>query len=112
MQGFGVSGSTVGSDGAGVGPDAVPRAVAVAPVTLPLDETTNVKNINLLIQLRWIAVIGQVLTIGFVHFVMGVELPLMPMISVLCGSIFLNVISQEWLRKQTDARDRELLMLL
>jgi len=109
MQGLGISSSTVGTEGAGVGPDAAPRTVAVSP---PLDETTNVKNINLLIQLRWIAVVGQVLTIGFVHFVMGVELPLMPMISVLCGSIFLNVISQEWLRKQTDARDRELLLLL
>lgn len=111
----GLSGNTVGSDGAGVGPDAVSRAArsaGISRVALPLDETTNVKNINLLIQLRWIAVVGQVLTIGFVHFVMGVELPLMPMISVLCGSIFLNVISQEWLRKQTDARDRELLMLL
>lgn len=109
MPGIGLSSNAVGTDGAGVGPDAAPRAVAVSP---PLDETTNVKNINLLIQLRWIAVVGQVLTIGFVHFVMGVELPLMPMISVLCGSIFLNVISQEWLRKQTDARDRELLLLL
>lgn len=111
----GLSSSTVGSGGAGVGPDAVSRvarAAGISRVALPLDETTNVKNINLLIQLRWIAVVGQVLTIGFVHFVMGVELPLMPMVSVLCGSIFLNVISQEWLRKQTDARDRELLMLL
>lgn len=108
----GLLSSTVGSDGAGVGPDAVSRTIAASSVTLPLDETTNVKNINLLIQLRWIAVVGQVLTIGFVHFVMGVELPLMPMISVLCGSIFVNVISQEWLRKQTDARDRELLLLL
>jgi two-component system sensor histidine kinase RegB len=111
----GLSSSTVGSGGAGVGPDAVSRvarAAGISRVSLPLDETTNVKNINLLIQLRWIAVVGQVLTIGFVHFVMGVELPLMPMVSVLCGSIFLNVISQEWLRKQTDARDRELLMLL
>jgi two-component system sensor histidine kinase RegB len=112
MQGFGISSSTVGSDAAGVGPDAVSRVAAVSPVGVPLDESTNVKNINLLIQLRWIAVVGQVLTIGFVHFVMGVELPLMPMVSVLCGSIFLNVISQEWLRKQTDARDRELLLLL
>jgi two-component system sensor histidine kinase RegB len=106
---------TVGSDGAGVGPDAVAHrrsGAAMSSIALPLDETTNAKNVNLLIQLRWIAVVGQVLTIAFVHFAMGVELPLMPMISVLCGSIFLNVISQEWLRKQTDARDRELLMLL
>jgi two-component system sensor histidine kinase RegB len=100
----------------GVGPDAVSPAVGVAAVSpvaaLPLDETTNIKNINLLIQLRWTAVVGQVLTIGFVHFVMGIELPLMQMVAVLCGSVFLNVISQEWLRRQTDARDRELLLLL
>lgn len=95
-----------------------PSAVSASHLTsargaaLPLDETTNIKNINLLIQLRWIAVIGQVLTIGFVQFWMGIELPLMQMVAVLCGSVFLNVISQEWLRRQTDARDRELLLLL
>src|SRR3954470_806306 len=102
------------SDMAVVGQAPVPfhGTFAVASAGLPLDESTNAKNVNLLIQLRWIAVIGQVLTIGFVHVVMGVALPLMPMIAVLCGSGFLNVISQEWLRKQTDARDRELLMLL
>lgn len=112
MPGLGVSSNAGLPDIAGVGPDAVPPRAGVAAAIQPLAETTNAKNINLLIQLRWIAVIGQVLTIGFVHVVMGVELPLMPMISVLCGSVFLNVISQEWLRKQTDARDRELLMLL
>ncbi|QUS42178.1 HAMP domain-containing histidine kinase [Tardiphaga alba] len=81
-------------------------------IAVPLDERTNVKNINLLIQLRWIAVVGQVLTIGFVHFLMGITLPLIPMVAVLCGSVFINVVSQEWLRRKTDARDRELLLLL
>jgi two-component system sensor histidine kinase RegB len=92
--------------------DATGVTTPVAVTALPLDETTNIKNINLLIQLRWIAVVGQVLTIGFVHLVMGISLPLMAMVMVLCGSVFLNVISQEWLRQQTDARDRELLLLL
>lgn len=37
------------------------------------------RNMWLLVQLRWIAVGGQLATIGFVHFVMGVELPLIPL---------------------------------
>ena len=63
MPGIGLSSNAGGPDGAGVGPDAVPHRsgpAALAPAAQPLDETTNVKNINLLIQLRWIAVVGQV----------------------------------------------------
>ena len=37
------------------------------------------RNMWLLVQLRWIAVGGQLATIGFVHFVMGVHLPLIPL---------------------------------
>jgi len=37
------------------------------------------RNMWLLVQLRWIAVGGQLATIGFVHFVMGVHLPLVPL---------------------------------
>ncbi|MDH4743615.1 MULTISPECIES: ATP-binding protein [unclassified Sphingomonas] len=37
------------------------------------------RNMWLLVQLRWIAVGGQLGTIGFVHFVMGVHLPLVPL---------------------------------
>jgi two-component system sensor histidine kinase RegB len=37
------------------------------------------RNMWLLVQLRWIAVGGQLATIGFVHFVMGVDLPLIPL---------------------------------
>jgi two-component system sensor histidine kinase RegB len=118
MPDRGVHSSAGVADAFGVGPDAAPAAISGAPVsplavaTPPLDETTNIKNINLLIQLRWIAVVGQVLTIGFVHLWMGIDLPLMQMIAVLCGSVFINVVSQQWLRRQTDARDRELLLLL
>lgn len=118
MPDRGVHSSAGVADAFGVGPDAAPAAISGAPVSPlavaapPLDETTNIKNINLLIQLRWIAVVGQVLTIGFVHLWMGIDLPLMQMIAVLCGSVFINVVSQQWLRRQTDARDRELLLLL
>lgn len=37
------------------------------------------RNMWLLVQLRWIAVGGQLATIGFVHFVMDVQLPLIPL---------------------------------
>jgi two-component system sensor histidine kinase RegB len=110
--------SSASADVIGDSPDVVAPAIEMAPVppaavvATPLDESTNIKNINLLIQLRWIAVIGQVLTIGFVQVLMGIDLPLMQMVAVLCGSVFLNVISQEWLRRHSDARDRELLLLL
>ncbi len=42
----------------------------------------GVKNMHPLIQLRWIAVIGQIATILVVHFGMGIELPLVPMLIV------------------------------
>ena len=37
----------------------------------------------LLIQLRWTAVIGQIVTIGFVDFWLGIALPLAPMAAVI-----------------------------
>lgn len=46
-----------------------------------------------LIQLRWIAVIGQIATIVFVHFVFGMDLPLPIMAVVLTCLIAFNLIS-------------------
>ncbi len=45
-------------------------------------ETAAAENMRQLSQLRWIAVAGQTLTILFVHFVLGVALPLFQMLSV------------------------------
>jgi two-component system sensor histidine kinase RegB len=45
-------------------------------------ETAAAENMRQLSQLRWIAVAGQTLTIVFVHFVLGVALPLFQMLSV------------------------------
>ncbi|MEZ0221281.1 MAG: sensor histidine kinase, partial [Tardiphaga sp.] len=42
----------------------------------PTDDETNRKNMALLIQLRWTAVVGQIVTIGGVHFWLGIPLPL------------------------------------
>jgi two-component system sensor histidine kinase RegB len=53
----------------------------------------------LLIQLRWIAVAGQILTIAFVQLVLGIKLPLAPMAAVIAGLIALNLASLAWLER-------------
>ena len=58
--------------------------------TTPVDDdATGRKNMQQLIQLRWIAVLGQVGTILVVFFVFRIELPLLYMFAVLaccaCG---------------------------
>jgi two-component system sensor histidine kinase RegB len=51
----------------------------------------------LLMQLRWIAVVGQVLTIVIVQVGLGIALPLLPMAAVVVGLIALNLASLVWL---------------
>lgn len=43
--------------------------------TAPTDDETNRKNMALLIQLRWTAVVGQIVTIGGVHVWLGIPCP-------------------------------------
>ncbi|HMN43905.1 MAG TPA: ATP-binding protein [Povalibacter sp.] len=68
---------------------------AIAP---SYDDTAIRKNLALLIQLRWIAVVGQVLTILVVHFGLRIALPLGPMFLVLVALVVLNLVSIGWLR--------------
>lgn len=62
----------------------------------PLDDAAGHKNLLLLIQLRWIAAIGQIATIATVHAGFGIRLPLAEMSAVLAGLAVFNVAS--WLR--------------
>ncbi|WP_407149200.1 ATP-binding protein [Bradyrhizobium sp. ORS 86] len=78
----------------------------------PTDAATNRKNMALLIQLRWTAVIGQIATIAFVQFWMGIDLPLLPMAGVICGLVALNLVSLLWVRYRADINNRELLIAL
>ncbi|WP_315832271.1 ATP-binding protein [Bradyrhizobium prioriisuperbiae] len=87
------------------------RPTARSALLLP-DDTTNRKNILLLIQLRWIAVVGQIATIAVVQFGLGVALPLRPMAAVLAALVALNLASLAWLRNRTDISNRVLLMML
>ncbi|AWN49818.1 histidine kinase [Methylobacterium terrae] len=51
------------------------------------------QNLLLLVQLRWIAVAGQVMTIAVAQAGLGIALPLWPMAMVLIGLVLLNVAS-------------------
>ena len=75
-------------------------------------DTANRKNLILLIQLRWIAVIGQVLTIGVVEAGLGVRLPLQAMAAILGALVALNLGSLLWLRQGAAVSNRGLLMAL
>lgn len=57
---------------------------------MPAMEMTNRKNLMLLVQLRWLAVIGQVATILIVHYGIGITLPLEPMAAIVMLLILLN----------------------
>ncbi|MET0210900.1 MAG: ATP-binding protein [Burkholderiaceae bacterium] len=71
------------------------KAVASAP----LDDATGFKNMQQLIQLRWIAAVGQALTIGIVHYGFGIALPVDRMLAVLgCLVAFNGVSLMRWHR--------------
>ena len=60
---------------------------------ISIGPATDKKNLLLLIQLRWLAVIGQVVTILVVHFWFGIALPLTQFAIVIALLIGLNIVS-------------------
>jgi two-component system, sensor histidine kinase RegB len=60
---------------------------------ISIDHVTDKKNLLLLVQLRWLAVIGQVVTILVVHFWFGIALPLTQLAIVIAFLIGLNIVS-------------------
>jgi two-component system, sensor histidine kinase RegB len=80
---------------------------------MPLNsDTTNRKNVLLLIQLRWIAVTGQIVTIAVVHFGLGIALPLDSMALVLGALVALNLVSFLWLRHRIEVSRGALFLAL
>lgn len=66
-----------------------------------------------LIQLRWIAVVGQLLTIALVHFGLGIRLPLAPMAAVLAALAAFNGLAMlRWRRRERVTNGALLLGLL
>jgi two-component system sensor histidine kinase RegB len=72
------------------------------------DTDTLVKHMRQLVQLRWLAVLGQFLTIVITHYGFGVELPMQVMLTVLAGLIAFNVLNELALRYRHRVRTAEL----
>ena len=54
-------------------------------------QAANRKNMELLIQLRWIAVSGQIVTIAVARIWFGLDLPLLPMVAILTAQLVHNL---------------------
>ncbi|MFB0873698.1 MULTISPECIES: ATP-binding protein [unclassified Sphingobium] len=70
------------------------------------------RNMALLVQLRWIAIAGQLVTILIVHFGMTIRLPLGSMLVVPCIAALMNVGSMMVLRRRDDISHAELFLAL
>jgi two-component system sensor histidine kinase RegB len=78
----------------------------------PSAETAAHKNMRQLIQLRWIAVGGQLVTILGVHLGLGVPLPLAPMLAVVAVLGLANFFGRRWLARHEGTDPRILWALL
>ncbi len=67
------------------------------------------QNMQQLIQLRWIAVIGQVVTIMLVHHGLGIALPLTAMLLIAAGLALFNLLCRLYWHRQREAADAALL---
>lgn len=70
------------------------------------------QNLLQLVQLRWIAVVGQVLTIGAVQFGFGIPLPLREMAAVLATLVAVNLLTLVRLRLRAPVGPTELFLAL
>ena len=70
------------------------------PVAQVDGDTTGLKNLLLLVQLRWIAVGGQIVTMGVVHEALDITLPYAAMLAVLAALVGLNLASLAWARNR------------
>ena len=73
-------------------------------------DAAGLHNMLQLIQLRWIAVIGQIMTIVFVELEFRIELPLKPMSVVVACLVALNLISVYRWRTLRSVSNGELLL--
>ncbi|MFT3966953.1 MAG: ATP-binding protein [Sphingobium sp.] len=71
---------------------------AVSPTLSPPLADAGRRNMQLLLQLRWIAVGGQLITIGAVHWLMHIDLPMLDLMFALGMLIAINLASAIMLR--------------
>jgi Signal transduction histidine kinase len=70
------------------------------------------RNVLLLVQLRWIAVIGQLVTIVAAAQVLGVRLPLVPLLMAPLVLIVVNIVAASLLKRRTGFSQGTLLTAL
>lgn len=75
-------------------------------------DSAGLKNMQQLIQLRWMAVGGQILTIAIVHFGFGIRLPLDHMGAALAFLVAFNLFSLLRWRRRQEVADGELFIAL
>jgi two-component system, sensor histidine kinase RegB len=88
-----------------------PSVRAVRESTPLIANAANRKNMDLLVQFRWLAVVGQFATIMLVHFGLGIPLPLLPMMGVLAALVLLNLASRVWLSRHDEISGAALLLV-
>ena len=76
------------------------------------DAAAGIKNLQQLIQLRWIAVVGQVFTIEVAHYSLNLTLPLREMLLMVACLALFNVVSHLRLRTGVTVRNAELFVAL
>jgi len=87
------------------------REAAPGPA-VSIARATDRRNLYLLVQLRWLAVIGQLLTIAVTQWILGIALPLIQMATVIVLQIGLNILGADRYRRRVDVSNTELLLAL
>jgi two-component system sensor histidine kinase RegB len=90
----------------------VKRTRSASEVIPPFDDSTGLENMRQLVQLRWIAVVGQVVTIAVVDFGFGIHLPLRQMSVVLICLVAFNIGSTLRWRSHHEVTNGELFFAL
>ncbi|TWG81839.1 two-component system sensor histidine kinase RegB [Cupriavidus gilardii J11] len=75
-------------------------------------DATGRDNMQQLIELRWIAVLGQVMTISLVHYGLDIPLPVRQMLTVLLALAAFNALSQLRLRFVREVSNAQLFFAL
>src|SRR5262245_16202610 len=76
------------------------------------DDPTGLENMRQLIQLRWFAVVGQIVTIAVVNFGFDIHLPLKQMLVVLICLVVFNIGSMFRWRSHHEVTNGELFFAL
>lgn len=69
-------------------------------------------NLQLLVRLRWIAIVGQLVTIAAVEVLMNLELAPLPLLAVIGAEIGSNLACDLWARRGNRAADALLALIL